>query len=79
MISKTTMAGVGTLVLLLGGCGLEAHDGVRHAVSGPTSSSGKAIAPIEIAPRPGIPPTIDQPPETAAEPATGDVIDMSLG
>jgi hypothetical protein len=79
MISKTTMAGVGTLVLLLGGCGLEAHDAVRNAVSGPTSSSGKAIAPIEIAPRPGIPPTIEEAPDTAAQPATDDVIDMSLG
>ena len=76
MISKTTMAGVGTLVLLLGGCGLEAHDGVRHAVSGPTSSSGKAIAPIEIAPRPGIPPTIETPPDIPAQP---DIVDMSLG
>ena len=76
MISKTTMAGVGTLVLLLGGCGLEAHDGVRHAVSGATSNSGKTVAPIEIAPRPSIPPTIETPPDIPAQP---DVVDMSLG
>jgi hypothetical protein len=78
MIRNSTMTGAAAVALLIGGCGLEAHDAVRHAVSG-AATSPDTIEPLEIAPRPGTPPTIDEAPGPAAEPATDPIVDMSLG
>jgi hypothetical protein len=67
MIAKTLHASVLAASVALAGCGLEAHQAVRHAITGPVQTQEKIAPAVEVSPDVGTPPTTD------------DVLDMSLG